>query len=214
MNQKLKNYIGLVDFLGKALGDDTEVALHDLSNLESSIIAIANGHISNRKVGAPATNLVLKKLQNKDKNIDKDYIHNYRGVSDSGLEVRSSTYFIKDGKDIIGMLCINRDISKLVELKSALDHMLNLEPENSEDGNDVESFSQNSEDLKSKSINDIVKSFNVPPMRMSPEEKIDVVKTLDEAGVFLIKGAVSDVARILSVSEPTVYRYLNIVKRD
>ncbi len=212
MNQKLKNYIGIVDFLGKALGEDTEVALHDLSNLESSIIAIANGHISNRKVGAPATNLVLKTVQNKGKN--KDYIHNYKGVSDTGLEVRSSTYFIKDEEEIIGMLCINKDVSKLVELKSVVDNILNVGSDNLQNSNMTESFSQNSEDLKSKSINDIVKSFNIPPMRMSPEEKIDVVKTLDESGVFLIKGAVSDVAKILSVSEPTIYRYLNIIKKD
>lgn len=212
MNQKLEKYIGIVEFLGKTFGEDTEVALHDVSDLEASVVAIANGHLSNRQVGAPATNLALKIMQSKK--YDQDSIINYKSVSEKGHEMCSSTYFIKDNEEIIGMLCINRDISKILEVKSLIDEIFNTQNIAAEEQMITEKFAQSSEQLKSGSIDDIVKSYNIPPQRMSSEEKINVVKKLDEAGIFLIKGAVSDVAKILYVSEPTIYRYLKMIKNS
>ena len=40
-------------------------------------------------------------------------------------------------------------------------------------------------------------------------EKITVIQTLYDKGVFLIKGAVPEVAQALFCSEATVYRYLS-----
>lgn len=54
-NPLLQQYIKLTEFLGLALGPDYEVVLHDLTNKDHSIIAIANSHISGRKLGAPLT---------------------------------------------------------------------------------------------------------------------------------------------------------------
>ncbi|RKO19478.1 hypothetical protein D7Z96_20445 [Pseudarthrobacter phenanthrenivorans] len=49
---------------------------------------------------------------------------------------------------------------------------------------------------------------------MTPDEKIAAVRELERAGVFLLKGAVAQVAEDLHVSEPTVYRYVKQVRRD
>ncbi len=127
----------------------------------------------------------------------------------------SSTYFVKDDKEeIIGMLCINRNISKLKNLKDNIESILEHEIGNIDTKVTAEKFSQSSDELKVNSIDDIINSFNVSPKRMSLEEKLEVVKMLDDTGIFLIKGAVSDVAKRLFVSEPTVYRYLHIVKNN
>lgn len=61
----LQPYIVLTEFLGKALGPDYEVALHDLTSKHQSLIAIANGHISGRKIGSPLTNAALHMLSTK-----------------------------------------------------------------------------------------------------------------------------------------------------
>ena len=42
-NALLRQYVKLTEFLGAALGPDYEVALHDLTDKNRSIIAIANG---------------------------------------------------------------------------------------------------------------------------------------------------------------------------
>ena len=44
--------------------------------------------------------------------------------------------------------------------------------------------------------------------RLNVEEKIKVVKYLQEKGIFKVKGAIVLVAEKLAVSEPTIYRYL------
>ena len=44
---------------------------------------------------------------------------------------------------------------------------------------------------------------------MSMQEKIRVVHKLDADGILMMKGAVAEIADQLSVSVPTIYRYLN-----
>ena len=56
-NPLLQQYIKVTEFLGLTLGPDYEVALHDMTDKNRSIIAIANNHISGRYVGAPLTNV-------------------------------------------------------------------------------------------------------------------------------------------------------------
>lgn len=77
--------------LGAALGKDCEVVLHDLRYPDESVIAIANGDISSRKVGAPATDFILKLMQ-VGKKRDQEYMTNYYGKSVNGHTLRSSTF--------------------------------------------------------------------------------------------------------------------------
>ena len=44
------------------------------------------------------------------------------------------------------------------------------------------------------------------------EEKIRIVESLHHAGIFYMKGAVSEVAAQLGSSEATIYRYLSKLK--
>ncbi|MDR2784579.1 MAG: PAS domain-containing protein, partial [Treponema sp.] len=46
---------GIVEFLGEACGENCEIVLQDLREGKMEIVAIANGHISGRTVGAPPT---------------------------------------------------------------------------------------------------------------------------------------------------------------
>ena len=64
-NALLQQYVKLTEFLGLALGPDYEVALHDLTDKNRSIIAIANKHVSGREIGAPLTNVALSVLMDK-----------------------------------------------------------------------------------------------------------------------------------------------------
>ena len=53
MDPIMQEYCELVGFLGKVLGQDYEVVLHDLTNMDNSVVAVANGHVSGRKIGSP-----------------------------------------------------------------------------------------------------------------------------------------------------------------
>ena len=65
MTDLLYSYTTTVKFLGSVLGPDYEVVLQDLSNINHSVIAIENGHISGRTIGSPLTSDLFKMLSTK-----------------------------------------------------------------------------------------------------------------------------------------------------
>lgn len=119
----LETWKTLVHFLGETLGENYEVLLHDVRAKSPGVIAIANGSISGRKIGAPITDKMLHVIETKTYE-KKPYITNYTGAIKTNAFTRSSTMFIKNSKDeLIGLLCINFDDSKI---KNALQHVLRL----------------------------------------------------------------------------------------
>lgn len=206
----------VVDFLAELLGSDAEVVLQDLTNLEKSIVAIRNGHISGRSLGGPATDLILKILKNNKEN-DKDYLINYQGISQKGKILKSSTFFIRDNsKSTVGALCINIDCEKAFVAKKFIDQYLHFIDNNKKEEKIMisEKFSNSVEEMTLDSIRKIVLDFGILPERMSQEEKIDVVKKINNAGIFLLKGAVNHTADVMEVSEATIYRYLSKIKKE
>ena len=117
-NPLLDPYKPLVPFLANLCGDGCEVLLHDVSQPKHSVIAIANGFHTGRKVGSPFTDLAVKIMQ--EKQYEKaDYLSNYNGKS-KGKNFISSSFFIKSNGKLIGLLCINRNMDTIDELDSIL----------------------------------------------------------------------------------------------
>ncbi|WZU03057.1 helix-turn-helix domain-containing protein [Erysipelothrix sp. D19-032] len=52
----------------------------------------------------------------------------------------------------------------------------------------------------------------IPVDKFKQDDKFETIEVLYDSGFFLLKGAVPEIARILKISEPTVYRYLQNVK--
>ena len=66
--------------------------------------------------------------------------------------------------------------------------------------------------LSTTLIHNTVLNFGVPPSRMTPQEKEQVIQALEHQGVFSTKGSVGQAAKELNISEPTVYRYLRRIR--
>ena len=210
MNAQLKKYLPLVDFLAEVLGKNTEAVLLDVEDLDHSIVAIRNGYISGRSVGSPATNVALK-LMNEDRYRDCDFFANYRGVSADGRKLRSSTFFLRDDeKNLVGMLCVNIDLRVFDQFRDYINGLIDV-PQAPEDT--VEQFSSSIEGMVHESIQNAIKELGVPPTHLCQDERIEIVKKLNANGTFLLKGTISQVAARLCVSEATIYRYLNGIKK-
>ncbi len=219
-NALLRQYVKLTEFLGAALGPDYEVALHDLTDKNRSIIAIANGYISGREVSAPLTNMALSVL--KDESYEwQDYRLHYSGVSAAGNALRSSTMFIKEDGKLIGMLCINFDDSRF---QSFAQQVLTLchpnqfvqaleQPPEGEHASRPETFRNSTEAVAQDAIAHELERLGVPAKRLTSEERLLIIAALEESGIFLLKGAVKDVAAGLGCSQASVYRYLSQVKK-
>ena len=216
MYKSLEPYAKLVYFLSAALGDNCEIALHDLTSKDQEIVAISNNPISGREVGAKLSNLSLHYLEEKQY-LNHDYLMNYKTVGNDGKLMRAATYFIKEeGREMpVGMLCINVNISDLEYLTSTIKKILGIKEEKDIEfkmDNPVEILSSPLDEMIDMYIKECLEKMGFPSYflaeRLNVDEKIKVVKYLQEKGTFKVKGAIVLVAEKLAVSEPTVYRYL------
>lgn len=214
MEPALVPYVSLVEFLGKVLGEDAEVVLHDVTDVNASIVAIQNGHISGRQVGFPATDLALQVLAG-GVGHQLDFLANYRSESVSGKGLDSSTYFVKNSSgDILGMLCINLDRSRYQDLRAALDRIIGDSGAGTPKAAVTERLGHSVDSLAMESLNREMARYSIEVGRMSAPEKKEIVRNLERSGLFLLKGGVTLVAQRLEVSEATLYRYLHEVRND
>lgn len=220
MKKEFLPYIKLVDFLGTILGSNSEVVLHDMTDINSSIIAVSNNHVTGRKVGDPATDLSLRIMVD-PKFEHQDYLSNYLSERKDGTKFRSSTLFIRNEKGkIIGMLCINSNCQSLLDsidvLKSMtkIDTVLNLTNTNTAEAQSsvLENLNMSIDELTVQGIQMALDNIGISPEQMTQQDKISVVKKLYDDGIFLLKGTVAQVASVLKMSEPSIYRYLKQIK--
>lgn len=214
MNQYIKKYISIADFLGEVLGKNTEIILHDLTNYQHSIVHIINGNISGRKIGDSITDLMLDFILSESKG-NKQFICNYNSKNVEGKLLYSSTYFIRDDSNkIVGALGLNSDYQ---DVKNSLSFLTSLLPNYVDDKiaslNIIkENLSSDGQELTLNKIDTIINQFNVTPTRMTPKEKTEVISALSECGIFNIRGSVQEVAMKLQMSEPSIYRYIKKIK--
>ncbi len=201
----------LLDFLSRltgglaeAVGNNCEVVLHDFEDPEHSIVAIANGHITARKVGDTVDVLGLQLLRHPP----PGDLLNYRTETKSGRVLRSSSIFLrKDTGEIFGALCINYDISGLIKLRQWLQEtVLPLE------GGVQEGFENDVDSILDCLIKDAIRSTGKQVADLTREDKIGVVAYLDNKGAFLIRYSADRVAELLSISKYTIYNYLEEIK--
>ena len=213
LHPTLSAFIPFVKGLAETFGSNCEVVLHDFSDLQKSIVAIENGHVTGRSVGSPMMEASLKLYVN-DK-VDEDNI-NYTGKSADGRVLKSSTMFVKDEKGkVLGCLCINYDITELVAVQRVMNDLMKVS------GSGVgDKLAENESDevinivssVLKDIVNDTIQSNGKPIIYLSKEEKVGIVDILDQKGAFLIKGAIDYVAEVLCVSRYTIYNYLDEIR--
>lgn len=85
---------------------DCEVVVHDLSQLPTTIVAIAGG-LTGRRVGDPATDVLLKQMAEGRVRT----MVNYSSVLPDGRRIRCATIAVKDSRgNPVAALCINSSV--------------------------------------------------------------------------------------------------------
>ena len=227
--QLLSQYTGLVDFLGRVLGPDYEIILHEILPEQSRVAAIANGGISGRDVGAPITDAALRMIIQKQYE-SKNYIINYTGQLSSGKTLRSSTMFIKDGGKLVGLLCINFDDSRFHELSDNILRLVHPDdfvhhhyfpndapakqpaaPQHTH-AQPTEHFQSDMNGLIEYLFSTVTKEPGLPLRRLTQAERAEIVARLYEQGMFELRGAVQFTVQKLGCSQASVYRYIKNAK--
>ncbi|MEG6616825.1 PAS domain-containing protein [Peptococcaceae bacterium 1198_IL3148] len=204
IHPKLKLLISVAEGIVQTFGKNCEVAIHDLLRPESSLIYVT-GTVTNRKIGAPATNIVLENLRKHGH--DCEDLIGYKNVTKDGRVLKSSTIYVRDddGK-IIGCLCINYDISELIVHKNYMEQFMAFGEKFQNETSEF--FASDITEVLDNMIEQVIAKTALPVAMMQKEDKISVVLELDDKGVFMIKGAVDKVAAMLGVSRYTIYNYL------
>lgn len=199
----------ICECIAKEFGSNCEVVLHDLTRpYDNTIVAIYNGHVTNRKVGDGGTNTGLELLKGMKEPADQ---YNYLNKTADGRMLKSSSkYICKDGK-LVGSLCINWDITDLLSFQKTLDSIV-LGDNDVSIGNEI--FSGNIDTTLNLMMKSELAKTGKEVGELTKDEKSQIVNNLEKKGAFLIKKSVERVAEFLDISRFTIYNYLNSNKEE
>jgi len=203
----------LADAIVAMFGRSCEVAIHDLTDLQKSVVHIS-GDVTGRKVGAPATDLLVKALGKKSSEI-KD-MYNYKTTARDGRSIKSSTIFLRDlDENVVAAFCINLDTTDFFNAAQTLSSFFNHSnsDENSNGGEIQETFASSVGETIDALFEQALVEIGKQPLSMTTDEKIKLTSILEDQGVFLMKGAVKQVSALTGVSHYTIYNYLKKIRK-
>jgi predicted transcriptional regulator YheO len=190
--------------LRSLLGRSCEVVIHDTSDLENSIVWI-EGDVTGRSVGGVMTDLGLERLRQ-----GKSHpLFNYTTRTDSGKHLRSASIWLRDAEGgIFGALCINLDVTPITAIQ---EFVRDLAPDESRP--DLrEEFAADLGDMIDMMIAECEYRLGCGADKMSRDQRIAVVRFLEERGCFQVRNSAPIVATRLGVSRKTVYNYLREIE--
>lgn len=205
-------YTRLAKGIAAQFGSSCETVVHDLSkkDLEHSIVAIENGHVTGRSIGDGPSHIVLESLESlKDGKAPLEDKLSYLTRTNDGKVLKSSTIYIRDEKGkVVGIFGINFDISFL----QAMDEHIRLFVDTEKPDAQPESIIPNVGDLLDDLIDQALKAAGKPVTMMNKEDKVSVIRFLNDRGAFLITKSGPRVCGILNISKYTLYSYLDEIR--
>ena len=209
-NSKLELLRQVAAGIAAQFGSNCEGAIHDLSrDPDRSIVFIANGHVSGRKVGDGASNVVMEQLRTQDPE-PKDHLC-YLTKTPDGKILKSSTVYIRDRKGkVSAILAINYDISRLILMEEALHDLTSTGEEIPAEPERITNVS----DLLDELIQQSVALVGKPAAVMNKEDKVKAIQFLSQNGAFLITKSGDKVAKYFGISKYTLYSYIDMNKQE
>lgn len=192
-------------------GDKCEVVIHDVTpgRPDHTIVYIENGHVSGRKMGDGASQVVLDQIANLESQPEDHLCYLMR--TPGGKILKSSTMYIRNSRGAVtAIFAINYDVTNLILMHQEIGEMTmprdtaHTEPEKIINVNDV------LEELITQSIRLVGK----PVALMSKDDKIKAIRFLNDAGAFLVTKSGDKVAKYFGISKYTLYSYIDVKKQE
>lgn len=184
--------------LAETLSPFCEVVVHDLTHPENAIMAIYN-NLSERKVGEPATELGLARIQDRD---FPQVIANYANAFRDGRRAKSTSIGIRGARgDYVAALCLNVDLTLFNNLQSAINEFTKVDMQEPL----MESLSPANVEALHGAIDQFAARRSKTPRSLKADERKALVKELKTAGFMDMRRAVDTVGAYLGVSRSTIY---------
>ncbi|CAI0820206.1 Uncharacterized protein conserved in bacteria [Serratia ficaria] len=193
----------IVQALGAMFAPGCEVVLHDLTQPDHAIVAIAN-NLSNRRIGDAATEMGLERIASPE---FPDVVQNYASAFPDGRPAKSTSIGLRNSQGaFVAAICLNLDVSIFNSVTAILQQLTAV----------VQSAPQEVEGARSLSdiaavINAFAASHATQPRALSSEQRLLVIQQLKRQGYLQLRGAATMAAEALGISRVSVY---NLLKRD
>ena len=191
-------------------GPSCEVLIHDLQgDLDTSLVYIENGTITNRHVGDGPSHVVLDVLNYDDGSEGR---FGYLTKTKDGRILKSSTMYIRDDNgNIEDLLGINQDITEFVMMHRSLESLIGIGQ--AETGT-VEKITTSVSELLDDLLLEAERLVGKPGPLMNKVERLKAISYLNEKGAFLISKSSEKIAEYFNISKFTLYSDLNTVKEE
>ncbi|HBV40350.1 MAG TPA: hypothetical protein DEF05_11860 [Erwinia sp.] len=206
----IKEMSAVMDALASVTGQHLEIVLHDLTQPASSVVKIINGHISGRQPGSPLQSApendlgFLGLLEQKPTGENPQVFKDYRTTSVRGTALQSATVMFRDeNHQPLVSLCFNADHSALETAQTLLRQLLPA----SVPAEEISSLETRMNEI----ICSAMPSSGIAGV--SKKEKIAIVRTMQDKGLFIVRGGVEKAAKALGVTRYTIYNYLDEIKK-
>lgn len=222
---ELAPWIRFADALARMQGPSTEIVLHDLTNPAHSVVYVVNGDITDRKVGQGVRHLVPEMLTSHEGKPIGPWWFRYRTKL-----IRATTELIRDTSgDIIGALCVNEDVTDQEELFHSLQNRLPgltmtdlkadgdtaglIKPETSVKDAELSGKPDSVRKTVFRLISETAAQKAYAEAKTNRDVRRRLVRDLKERDVFLLKGSIEELARLLGLSKVTIYSDLDALRR-
>jgi predicted transcriptional regulator YheO len=180
------------------------VAIHDITDPSRSIIWIA-GNVTGREIGDGLNDLQLEMLRRGR----TQSVFSYTAITKEGKTFKSAIIWLRTPEgEIFGAFCINMEITGI---RKVMDFIQALAP----DPLHVSEFHPyNLRDSIADFLVDYETWTGIPIDDMNKDDRLDLVKYLDDRGVFHVRNAVGIVADRMGISRKTIYNYLKEIAEE
>ncbi|MGM9454023.1 helix-turn-helix transcriptional regulator [Legionella bozemanae] len=198
MKKAIKNFLPTAEAIQRLLYPYAEVIVHDVT--QNKIAAIYNP-FSKRRVGDPSL------LEQDGLQLLNDYVGPYEKTNWNGNKIKSVSSMIRDeNHNVVGMLCINLDVSVMEKFNEFLQQFLQCaqfiaKPE--------PLFKDDWQERINTYIHHYLNEHQLLLDSLNRKEKKALIDHLYAIGTFSGKNAAHYIAQILNVSRATIYNYLH-----
>ncbi|GAA0628152.1 PAS domain-containing protein [Kutzneria viridogrisea] len=201
----------VVEGIAATFGRSCEVVLHDYRDQRRSVVAVA-GSVTGREVGDAMSEIGLRVLA---AGAEARNEVGYLTRTHDGRVLKCTTLPLRDvDGTLIGALCVNIDISAVTRAASVLSDLIGLSTSPDASPSTTTNFSGDLDQVVDSLVERAERTHAVPVATLGRDTRLELVRSLHEAGVFALRGAPARVARRLGISRTALYNDLANLKKE
>ncbi|MGC7404466.1 helix-turn-helix transcriptional regulator [Pandoraea pneumonica] len=194
----------IVEALGQTFAPLVEVVLHDLTDPDHAIVAIAN-NLSGRQPGDAVTEMGLARIADP---AFPEVIANYANRFPDGRPAKSTSIGLKNsGGEYVAAICLNMDISMLAAAAASVQQLVSIQTTSPTPVR--ETLATRRLDDIGPLITDFAAQRNTTPQGLTLTQRREAIQMIEARGLLDLRHAHAEVARALGVARSTVYTYLS-----